>query len=388
MILAHVADLHLTERRGDSLATLDEQVEWLEWIGDDAKANGAELMLVAGDVFDGLSTPAERNAAILLFTEWSKLMPVVIVRGNHDRPTDLNYLSHMRAHNTIYVAESPDVIEVGGATIACLPWPRKANLVAAMGATSGLAVDAMAAQAMRNILSGFAARFAGDSSTGPRILLAHAELGAALTDSGQPLAGKADIELSVGDLVETGADYVALGHIHKHQVLGERVCYAGSPRQCTFGEEGPKGYCLVDVERGREPRIEHRRGPGRDLVTIEAVWDPEKDSLRPEGGGLIEDEPVEPGEAIRLMYAVCEDHKCRAAKQADTARERWISSGAHSVKLDARVIATHRVRSEEIREARTNTDRLAALWASRGSKPGRAEQIIGKLSQLESEVAS
>ena len=53
-----------------------------------------------------------------------------------------------------------------------------------------------------------------------------------------------------------GVDYVALGHIHKHQVLhyaSPPVVYAGSIDRVDFGEEHEdKGWVLVDLpEKGR-----------------------------------------------------------------------------------------------------------------------------------------
>ena len=48
-----------------------------------------------------------------------------------------------------------------------------------------------------------------------------------------------------------GFDYVALGHIHKPQQIGERpVWYAGSPLKYSFGETARKAALLV--ETGRE----------------------------------------------------------------------------------------------------------------------------------------
>jgi exonuclease SbcD len=50
-------------------------------------------------------------------------------------------------------------------------------------------------------------------------------------------------------------DYVALGHVHKHQSLNEDqqppIVYAGSLERIDFGEEGdPKGFCWVELPRG------------------------------------------------------------------------------------------------------------------------------------------
>ena len=59
MLIAHVADTHLTARTGETGMTLEEQVELLRWIGQDAYEHGAELLVHAGDLFDALSTPAD-----------------------------------------------------------------------------------------------------------------------------------------------------------------------------------------------------------------------------------------------------------------------------------------------------------------------------------------
>ena len=50
-------------------------------------------------------------------------------------------------------------------------------------------------------------------------------------------------------------DYVALGHVHKHQVLCKDpyVVYPGSIERVDFSEEQEaKGYILVELERGRD----------------------------------------------------------------------------------------------------------------------------------------
>ncbi|MEC1648355.1 metallophosphoesterase family protein [Bacillus halotolerans] len=55
------------------------------------------------------------------------------------------------------------------------------------------------------------------------------------------------------DLVKSGMDYWALGHIHKRQVLSAgnpAVIYPGNPQARHMKETGDKGFYLVRVERG------------------------------------------------------------------------------------------------------------------------------------------
>ena len=395
MKCAHVADIHLDERRGDHGEGLDESVERLLWIGEDAHKAGAEIMFVAGDTFqNSKSSAAERNAAIKVYQSWAELFPVVVVKGNnsHDGPGEITLLGALKTKYTIHVFERPGSITTGDdSVIACLPFPEKNWLAAKL--EPGQDVGQVAAEALRAILLGWKVQF--DECLGPRILLGHVELGSAVSDSGQPMVGKCVVEMSEGDLLDAEADYYALGHIHAHQIHGKgRICYAGSVRQCTFGEDNKKGYVLVDVERGKPPVIEHRRAPGRELITVTAEWMGlelnncgdelyEVNKLYTEAGELDNMMAVPEGSIVRLKYQVPESDREQAAEQAENAKKRWLAAGAHSVKLDVREIPTYRVRSEAIREAKTNTDKLEAWWDSRGDHPERAEKIKSKLNELE-----
>jgi DNA repair protein SbcD/Mre11 len=396
--ICHCADLHITDRPGESGATLEEQGEILKWVGTDAASSGAVVMLCAGDVFDHSSTPAERNAAIDIFEQWAAVMPVICVRGNHDRPGDLSFLSRLRTKYPIEVYESAQMTTVAGIKIACLPWPSKAGVVAWTGDTSQQDVSNASQSAMSAIMSAWRAKF--ETSADPCVILAHCELHGASMDSGQPVGAQCDLPLASGDLLDTGADYIALGHIHKHQVVDGCICYAGATRQCTFGEDISKGYCLVDVRRGEPPVIKHVQAPGHKLVTREALWGSTEhepnDALRDCNGNLIEDiddmgqDVIEPGDALRIKYTIAAENREAARKQSEDAKKQWLVLGARSVKIDETVTATTRVRSTEILKSLTIKDKLEAWWLSTGDvqEETTADRIVAKLAQLEAEVAS
>jgi exonuclease SbcD len=68
-----------------------------------------------------------------------------------------------------------------------------------------------------------------------------------------------------------GVDYVAMGHIHKHQVLGNHppVVYPGSIERIDFGEEREdKGCVLVELERSNTNWRFHKLA-ARSFVTID-----------------------------------------------------------------------------------------------------------------------
>jgi exonuclease SbcD len=71
-----------------------------------------------------------------------------------------------------------------------------------------------------------------------------------------------------------GVDYVALGHIHKHQVLRQAppaVVYSGSIDRVDFGEENEdKGWVLVDIPAKGKAEWKFMKVNARPFLTIEA----------------------------------------------------------------------------------------------------------------------
>jgi exonuclease SbcD len=88
-----------------------------------------------------------------------------------------------------------------------------------------------------------------------------------------------DHALLPGNIANPAFDYVALGHIHKQQVLCDDppVVYAGSPERLDFSEEADeKGFYVVDIQPSDGPRrrrvaFSFHRVDARRFLTIEAV---------------------------------------------------------------------------------------------------------------------
>ena len=88
--------------------------------------------------------------------------------------------------------------------------------------------------------------------------------------------------LMLSNIAHPAFDYIALGHIHRHQVLNEKppVVYAGSLERLDFGEaDDEKGFYLVEIgekgEDGRRPvSFEFHPLAGRRFITVSVDIEP------------------------------------------------------------------------------------------------------------------
>lgn len=111
-----------------------------------------------------------------------------------------------------------------------------------------------------------------------------------------------------------GFDYVALGHIHKKQQIGQRpIYYAGAPLKYSFGEAGStKGMLLVTVdEEGLKNVEELPLTPLHDMRKIKGTLQELLKQGREEGAKALdyvqacltdEGELIDPMETLRSVY--------------------------------------------------------------------------------------
>jgi len=95
-----------------------------------------------------------------------------------------------------------------------------------------------------------------DQFDAPRLLTGHFTVSGAVVGSERSIMLGRDIAVLLSSVADPRWDYVALGHVHKHQNLthGRQavppVVYSGSMERIDFGEEGdPKGFCWVELGR-------------------------------------------------------------------------------------------------------------------------------------------
>jgi exonuclease SbcD len=109
----------------------------------------------------------------------------------------------------------------------------------------------------------------------PRVLAGHFSVGGAVFGSERSVMLGRDLVIQKSALADLAWDYVALGHIHKHQNLTPKratdappIVYSGSLERIDFGEAAEtKGFCWVTLERGAT-QWEFKAVNARPFVTV------------------------------------------------------------------------------------------------------------------------
>ena len=353
----------------------------LGWFADLA-VREADLVIIAGDLYDRASTPTERTFAAAWLTRIASACPVVIVRGNHDASRDLSILGELRATHPIHVAEHPEVIAVAGVVVQCLPWPRLGELAARVG-ESGLALEERARAALGDVLRGLAAETRETKAWADQtvILATHALITGAVTSHGQPLVG-GEMVVGLADLALAGADVVIAGHIHKPQEWehgGVRMLYCGSPFRTAFGEHEVKSVVRIEDAAGGL-RVEQVETPAQRMIDVDMRWD---------AGRFVGDAfamqalDEAKGNQVRFRYRVNAEHREAARVEAAKLRAAWLAAGAERVVVEAEVVATSTARAPGIAQRTSVAAMLDDLWRVRGDAPVDRDGVLGALAELE-----
>ena len=281
MKIIHTSDWHLGDRLHGWDRADEEELLFSQIKGVVAKER-PDALLISGDIFDtgtpGNDVAKKFNDALLDIAEACSSMETVVIAGNHDSYSRLVVDESLWRRHHVHVfgipAEDADgkavfaenVVDIAQkGVVAAVPFCHERNFPSAKGVQG--------ASRMREYFAGMA-QFAAEMAKGrPCVLMAHLSVGKETDFTGQ------DKTMAIGgqecvdpDVLGTGYDYIALGHIHCPQWIrgGKKVArYCGTPRAIHFDETYEHGVDIVEVEHGREPSLRTEvLKPKRDIVTV------------------------------------------------------------------------------------------------------------------------
>jgi exonuclease SbcD len=291
----HFADVHLgienygrldpstglPTRLADFLAAMDQIINV-------AEQGHTDLILFAGDAYRTRdpSPTYQREFARRIRRLSLAGVPTVLVAGNHDVPNAVGRAHTLEIFGTldvenVYVAHSPDILSIetphGPVQVGVIPWIVRSGLLSRDEHKNKNLdqVTDLLLQRVEQILYGDQGLASRLDPHIPHILVAHGTVQGAIYGSERSVMLGQEMALPLGLLKNSAWDYVALGHIHRHQALEDDrlppVVYAGSVERIDFGEEREdKGYVTAEVTRGRSTWVFHKLN-ARRFVTVQVT---------------------------------------------------------------------------------------------------------------------
>lgn len=260
MKILHTADWHLGHRLHDQSQT-EEQILFLNWIEGYIIEEKIDMLLISGDVFD-TGSPSNQSLemyySFLVKLKATNCKSIIITGGNHDSPGTLNAPKH--------ILDALSIKVVGKATenikdevfkielnkekviVAAIPYLRDGDI---RRAVAGETFDELTDKYKTALINHYKAAANHckliNTTQAPVIGMGHLfAIGGSVSDSEQ--------NIYVGSLGHIGAedfptyfDYIALGHLHRPQIVGEndKVRYSGSPNILSFSEINYEKKILV-----------------------------------------------------------------------------------------------------------------------------------------------
>ena len=275
MKIIHTSDWHL----GMPIGTDDYedcQRYFFDQLYDLIRKENVGAVLCAGDIYDSSVT---RTDAIQLFNETATTLcadlgvKFILIAGNHDSAARLSSCSELLKAAGMYVYGNltrnvePVLLDDRKTAVYCLPYftrdevtslfPEKKEDIRSMEDAFRVVCDHVRE---------------GMDPGRKNILMAHAFIvDAELSESDR--SAKVGNASAVSKSVFDGFDYVALGHIHKPQVISPTIRYSGTPIKYSFGaeESQEKGVVLIDTDTMEQTFV--KLPLLRDRKTVKGAYD-------------------------------------------------------------------------------------------------------------------
>ena len=217
MKFIHIADVHLGAVPDSTMPWGDDRKNeiWISFQGiiDICNQECIDLLLIAGDLFHRQPFVRELKEVNYYFSKL-QVTQVVLIAGNHDyispRSNYTGFEWDKRVH--MLISDTLDSVYLAEINTEVFGFSYHNRDI-----TEPL-YDTVKPQSKDRI----------------QILLAHG-------------GDEKDIPINKKRLQEAGFHYVALGHIHKPEIISERMAYAGSLEPLDKNEIGERGYILGDI---------------------------------------------------------------------------------------------------------------------------------------------
>lgn len=288
MRILHSSDWHLG-RRLYGFHLLEDQAAVLEQFIDMAADVRPDLIVLAGDLYDIANPPAE---AIRLMNDVINRLVlglkcrVLVISGNHDSADRIGFASRLLEESGLLMVGDLSRIgsplrlrdEHGVVAFHPLPFVEAGAIQAYLDRVAPDREPSLYGAVMGSLLDHVRGGFRRKERN---VLIAHlAVVGAAPSESEREIGTTGILDASLF----YDFDYVALGHLHRPQTIGQRIRYSGSLLRYSESEAGQqKSASVVEIDASGDVHIEALPfSPPRELHVLEGSYFDLRDRI-PEG---------------------------------------------------------------------------------------------------------
>jgi exonuclease SbcD len=396
--LLHFSDLHVgmenygrldpitgtSSRVRDFLDRLDEVIGY-------ALEHEADLVVFAGDAFKNRDPkPTHQREFARRIKRLADSIPTLLLVGNHDMPgmaAKANSLDIFRALDVpgVIVGHKSEgrVIETrrGPVFLVWVPYPMRSRLLDPKE-SHGKTIEQLQS-ALREKVSEKIHNLAqeAEGKEMPRVLVGHFSVTDAEFGSERSVMLGHDAAVELSTLAGPWWDYVAMGHIHRHQSVKPKrypsIVYSGSLERITFGEEREeKGFCWVELVRSKTT-WSFVPVSARPFHTVRVDVRREEDPTAAVLSSL-EKVPIE-GAVVRVQVQMLVEQEA-ALRERDV--EKALKLAAHfSIARDIEVEARVRLRDLSP-ETLTPLELVERYFQSRDVKGERLKVLLAKAEEL------
>jgi exonuclease SbcD len=353
--------------------------------------NDADLAVFSGDAFKTRDPdPTQQREFARRIKRLADAMPTLLVVGNHDMPGMASKASSIDIFQAldvpgVIVGHKPtgQVVKTkrGNVYLAWMPYPMR-NRLLSREEHQGKTIEELES-ALRGIVADILQELTVEAAQHdmPRLLAGHFTVDKAEFGSERSVMLGRDVAVFTSTLADPAWDYIALGHIHRHQDLNPDhyppVVYSGSLERIDFGEEKEeKGFCWVMLSRG-ETKWEFIPVAARKFQTLRVDVRDAEDPTQAIMSELAE--IPSDGTVIRILVQL-------HSEQQAMLREREISSAmndATSFSIGREIETETRSRlGDKSPEALSSMELIEQYFHLKGEEPGRIQALLVKAEEL------
>lgn len=289
--ILHFADLHLGMENYGRIdhntglnSRLSDFLKSLDFIIEQALEQKIDLVVFAGDAYKTREpSPTYQKAFAKRIKILSKAqIPTLLLAGNHDLPNHFGKADTLSIYPTlaiknIFVSSTIELLNIntkhGSMQVITLPWIKRGNLFTNQDyRQKNIAeINELATEKIIHIIE---EKIAQCNNHDPIMIVAHATVAGSSFGAERNVMLGHDIVLPISLFANKKIKYVALGHLHKYQVLHDDppIVYSGSIERIDFGEEKEdKGFVIAEISQENKTKFVFSPTPTRQFITIECV---------------------------------------------------------------------------------------------------------------------